>query len=132
MFKREIRGPIWALFLISYGGLLLHLRIHPPVQSVFNCVPLAFGGLNVFVLPFLFNHARTVAWAYVLNAATVLVGAVTMAYFSVTTWEGPVTWEAVLLRSTFPDIVLLTAKLPIAHAILRHFRPAQPVQGDAA
>ena len=132
MFKREIRGPIWALFLISYGGLLIHLKIHPPAHSAFNCVPLVFGVLNVLVLPFLFNHERTVAWAYLLNAVTVLVGAVTMAYFSLTTWQGPVTWKAVLLGSTFPDIVLLAAKLPIAHAILRHFRPVERVQGSPA
>jgi len=129
MFKREIRCPIWALFCISFGGALLHLRIHPPADSLFNCVPTVFAALNVLVLPFLFDHSRTVAWAYLLNAVTVVVGTATMAYFSITHWKGPVTLTGVLMQSTLADIVILTAKLPIAHVILRHFRPVEPEGG---
>jgi hypothetical protein len=131
MFQRGIRAPIWALVCLSLGGALLHLRIHPPADSLFNCVPTAFAVINVLVLPFLFNNRRTVAWAYLLNAVTVVVGTVTMAYFSITHWKGPVTVQAVLLQSTLPDIIILAAKLPLAHIILRHFRPAH-AQGGAS
>jgi len=131
MFKREIRCPIWALFCISLGGALLHLRIHPPTDSLFDCVPTAFAVLNVLVLPFLFNYRETVAWAYLLNAVTVVVGTVTMAYYSITHWQGPVTPLGILLRTTLPDITILAAKLPLAHIILRHFRPLDS-EGDAS
>ena len=126
MFKREIRAPICALFFISLGGLLLHLRIHPPAKSAYNLVPAVCGGITTFVLPFLFNDRRTVAWAYMLNLAAVIVGAVGMAYFSATHWEGPVTLQTLLLKSTLPDILVLCAKLPIGHQILRYFRPKEP------
>ena len=129
MFQQGIRAPIWALVFVSLGGALLHLRIHPPAASLFNCVPTAFAALNVLILPFLFNHRRTVAWAYLLNALTVAVGTVTMAYYSITHWNGPVTVLGILLHSTLPDITILAAKLPIAHIILRHFRPAQEEGG---
>ena len=128
MIKREIRAPILVLFFLSLGGLLLHIRIHPPDHSVFNWTPVVFGVLGTAVLPWLFNYRRTMPWAYLLNLAAVVVGTVTMAWHTATHWEGAVTWQAVLLRSTLADIVILLAKLPPAHQILRHFRPAGPGQ----
>lgn len=123
MFRKEIRMPILGLFFISLGGLLLHLRIHPPASEAHDWIPAVFGVLSVIVLPLLFNSPRTVAVAYLLNAVSVVVGTVTMAWYSVEHWQGPVTWDAVLLKSTLADILILSAKLPIAHVILRHFRP---------
>lgn len=123
MFKKEMGAPILALFFVSLGGLLLHIRIHPPSQEAFHWVPVIFGVISTFVLPFLFSNARTVAWAYLINIAAVVVGTIMMAAVSIEAWEGAVTLHGVLLRSTFPDIMVLFAKLPLAHHILRHFRP---------
>ena len=123
MFRKGVCVPILGLFLISLGGLLLHLRIHPPMDEASNWIPAIFGVLSVIVLPFLFNSPRTVAVAYVLNAVSVIVGVVTMAWYSLENWQGQVTWDAVLLKSTLADILILLAKLPVAHMILRHFRP---------
>ena len=123
MFRKGVCVPILGLFLISLGGLLLHLRIHPPTNEASNWIPVVFGVLSVIVSPFLFNWSRTVAAAYLLNAVSVVVGIVAMALYSIEHWQGPVTWDAVLLKSTLADILILLAKLPIAHAILRHFRP---------
>ena len=123
-FKRPIRKPIFALFFLSLGGLLLHLRIHPVSEGVVNLVPTAFGVVTTFALPFLFNYRRTVAWAYVINLAAVVVGAVTMAWISWVHWQGPVTPLRLLLESTLADILILAAKLPLGQMILRHFRPA--------
>ena len=123
MFRKEVGMPILGLFFISLGGLLLHLRIHPPTDEASDWIPAIFGVLSVVVLPFLFNSPRTVATAYVLNAVTVVVGTVTMAWYSIDHWQGQVTWDAILLKSTLADIMILLAKLPIAHMILRHFRP---------
>ena len=124
MLKKRIRKPILALFFLSLGGLLLHLRIHPISKSVFNVVPAAFGIVTTLALPLLFNYRRTVAWAYVINVATVVVGAVTMAWFSWVNWQGPITLKTVILHSTLADILILSAKLPLGQMILRYFRPA--------
>jgi hypothetical protein len=121
MFPKEIRGLILAFFLISLGGLLLHLRIHPPPQSLFHWIPAAFGIVNTVALPFLFARAVTVPWAFAFTWATVLAGTVGMAYFSLTTWEWPVTLVTILLNSTLADIVILWAKIPLAWKILTHF-----------
>jgi len=123
LFKKDIRAPIAALFLISLGGLLLHLRIHPPQKSAFNWLPVIAGIATTLVLPVLFNYRKTVAWAYLLNLAVVIVGTVTMAWWSATNWRGEVTVTTLVLNSTLADILVLLAKLPLAQQILRHFRP---------
>lgn len=164
MFKKEIRGAIIALVLISVGGLLLHLRIHPPYKApgqdekvpqaveviipintdaatatdalprekkpeargkwdLFDLTPAVFCVLGIIILPILFNSARTVAWAYMLNILAVIVGTVTMAYYSWDHWEGPLTLSRLVLHTTLADILILAAKLPLGHMILRHFRP---------
>ncbi|HET6427286.1 MAG TPA: hypothetical protein VFJ30_02665 [Phycisphaerae bacterium] len=128
MFKREIRASILSLWFLSAGGLLLHIRIHRPGADLFFWIPVAFGVMTTFAVPVLFNFRRTVTWAYVLNLATVIVGTVTMAYFAARTWQGPVTWDTVLLRSTLPDILILWAKLPLGEHILRHFRQAEAAE----
>jgi len=120
MFKPEIRGPIWALILISLGGLGLHLKVHPPLEELINLVPALAGIFNVVVLPFLFNSAATFRWAYLANIATVIVGGVGMAYFSLSHWEGPVTLAGLLIRTTLPDIVILLARLPLGRLILNN------------
>ena len=122
MFKKEIRGSIWALILLSAGGLLLHIRIHPPTQEFSFWIPVACGALSLVALPAMFNYRATAAWAYLLNIAIVAIGTVTMASYSVEHWEGKVTLDAVLLKSTLADILVLAAKLPTGQQILRHFR----------
>ena len=133
MFKKGIRAPILAFFLLSAGGLLLHLRMHTPglLQPLFgipptsapaaNWLPLTFGLLGTFLLPFLFNYDKTVAWAVLVTWLAVVVGTGSMAQYSIAHWQGPVSLKAILLQSTLADILVLTAKLPLAHVILRHF-----------
>ena len=123
MFRKDVRDLIWAYCLVSLGGLLLHLRIHPPSDNMFNWIPAAFGAMNAFVLPFLFNNPVTAAWAYLFAWATVVTGTVTMGYYSVITWGMPITVKNVILFSTLADILILLAKLPLAHKILRTYRP---------
>jgi len=122
MFKKEIRHSIWALILLSAGGLLLHIRIHPPTAEIFFWVPVACGALSIVALPAMFNYRATAPWAYLLNIAIVAIGTVAMAWHSVEHWEGPVTWDAILLKSTLADILVLAAKLPLGQQILRCFR----------
>jgi hypothetical protein len=126
LFKKEVRAPIFALILLSLGGILLHYRIHSPQADADNYLPLVVGLISIFVLPFLFNSGKTVALAYVINLLAVLGGTFMMAMFSITHWNEPVTFSTVLLHSTLADILILAAKLPLAHIILRHFRPLKP------
>jgi hypothetical protein len=132
MLKKEIRAPILALFLLSLGGLLIHIRIHPVVEmpwrsapaSAFNLAAVIPGVLTALLVPPLLNYRRTVAWGYMLNWATVLIGTVTMAYYSLVK-DPPdnFTLQWVLLQSTLADILILWAKVPLGHAVLRYFRP---------
>ncbi len=123
MFRKEVRDLIWAFFLLSLGGLLLHLRIHPPGNSLFNLVPAVFGAVNAFLLPFLFNNRTTVPWAYLITWATVGIGTVGMSYYSVVNWFSPVTVKTVIMNSTLADILILFAKVFLAHKILRFYWP---------
>jgi hypothetical protein len=123
MFRREIRELILAFLFLSLGGLLLHVRIHPPSESLFNWIPLFFTIVNTLGIPFLFNRRDTVPYAYIFTWATVTAGTVGMAYFSITTWNIPVTVINVVLKSTLPDIIILWAKILLAHKILRFHWP---------
>jgi hypothetical protein len=121
VLPREVRGLVLAFFLLSSGGLLLHLRIHPPAQTLFHWIPAVFGAVNTVVVPLLFARASTVAWAFALTWATVLAGTVGMAYFSLTSWDSPVTLASLIFDSTLADILILWAKIPLAWKILAHY-----------
>jgi hypothetical protein len=123
MFRKEVRELIWVYFFVSLGSLLLHLRIHPPKDSMFNWIAAGFAAMNTFLVPFLFNNPLTVTWAYLFTWATVVTGTVAMTYFSLVTWKLPVTVQTVIMNSTLPDIIILLAKLPLAYKILRFYRP---------
>lgn len=123
LFRKEVRELIWVYFFMSLGSLLLHLRVHPPKESMFNWIPAIFAGVNTFLVPFLFNRPVTVTWAYLFAWATVIIGTVGMAYFSIVTWKLPVTPQTVIMNSTLSDIIILLAKLPLAHKILRFYFP---------
>lgn len=126
MFKKEIRMPILALVLLSLGGLLLHLRIHSPAKSLFNWVPAVSCVFAMLALPIMFNYRRTAPLAYIINIAIVIVGTVTMAWWSATNWkvEMALTLQNVLLYSTLADILILATKLPLGYIILRYHRDA--------
>jgi len=124
MFRKEIRNEILAIFLIALGGLLLHIRIHTLQASAFNIAPRIVGIISIIVLPFLFNSKKTAPIGYVLNLIAIIVGTIAMADFSIDNWNEPVTVSNILLHSTLADILILLARLPIAHSILRYWRTA--------
>lgn len=132
MFGKGLCAPISAFVLTSLGGLLLHIRVHPPTADASNWIPVVFGAISIVVLPFLFSTSKTVAWAYLLTVLTVVAGTVGMAYESISHWQTSVTLTNILLYSTLADILILWAKLPLAHVILRHWRPASAAQTKAA
>ena len=123
MFKREIRELILAFCFLSFGGLILHLRIHPPSESLFFWIPVFFAAVNTFILPFLFNWRKTVASAYLFTWATMIAGTVGMALMSIITWNNPVTVFNIIFKSTFPDIIIMWSKIFIAYRMLRFHWP---------
>jgi len=122
MLPTPILAPIWAFILISLGGLLLHLRVHPPGESAYYWLPAVVGTLNIVILPDLLRRRRTAGWGYVLTVLTAVVGTITMAWHSAVEFKQPLTLGNLLLRTTFPDIVLALAKIPIAYVVLDHWR----------
>ncbi len=128
--KKMIKNTLIAcLFFLSFGGWLLHLRIHPLIKSTDNIIPLISGILSVFCLPFLFWFDSTVSAAYIINGFLVIIGTLTMAHFSMVNFKGPVTLGNILLNATFADISILWAKFAIGKALfdLRHLKSDQDI-----
>jgi hypothetical protein len=122
MLRKEIQPQILAIFLIALGGLLLHIRIHTLEASAFNIAPRIVGLISIVILPFLFNSKKTAPLGYAINLIAVIVGSVAMAYWSAATWNEPATVSNILLHSTLADILILAARLPVAHSIMRYWR----------
>lgn len=126
MPQKDIRMLISAFVLLSAGGLMLHIRIHPPAASLFNWMPVAFGAVNILLLPLLFRRAETAPCAFMLCCITVIAGAIGMAYYSIVEWKEPVTLSTVLFKSTLADIIILGMKLPLGYVLLRQARSTAP------
>lgn len=130
MIRKEIRCAVLSIFLISLGGLLLHLRLHPPIKldpfevSALNLLPAILGIISVFVLPFMFSYRKTYLWAVMLNLLIVSAGTVSMIYFSATHWKAsmPITIPNLILQTTLADIVILFARVPLGHSILKYWK----------
>ena len=123
LFKKEIRKPILALMLLSVGGLLLHLRIHPFWQSPSYYLPFVSGLLSILIIPILFNSKKTVIIAYLLNGIGVLVGIIAMTYFSLSALPSPLTPANILLGTTLANSVILYSKFFLGKTILLYFYP---------
>lgn len=123
---KSIRLHMAAYMLISMGGLLIHIRIHPPGQGFYFWLAAPVAAFSLAVIPILLSRNSTVAWGCLLNAATVLTGVIAMGYYSFIKTEEPASLSYILLDTTFPYILILLAKLPIAHAILLQMRTLRP------
>lgn len=130
MFKREISGQICTLILISLGGLLLHIRIHPPAADADKWIPIIFGVFSVCILPFMFNYAKTAPLAYLINLLSVVGGVIAMAYFSAIHPPKPITPTTLLLQTTLADIIILLAKLPPAQDIIKYWKLSVKKSGN--
>ena len=122
-----------ALALLSLGGLLLHLRIHPPTDQAYNAIPLVAGLLGVAVIPLLLAFRRTLDLGYILNGLFVIVGTITMAHYSIVHWPHPTSLASVLLLTTLADILVLWSKLFLGKAVFdletRGYDAALPMAG---
>jgi len=123
IFKKGIEKQLLALFFVSLGGWLMHIRIHPFAGNPPNYVPFIFGILSVFIIPILFNFKKTYLIAYLLNGFSVVIGTVAMTTFSLSGLSDPLTFSDLILRTTFAVILLLFSKLFIGQMILHHYHP---------
>jgi hypothetical protein len=126
MPQKDIRMLIQAFVLLSVGGLMLHIRIHPPAASLFNWIPVAFGAVNILLLPLLFRRSDTAPLAFMLCCITAIAGTIGMAYYSIVEWKEPLTLYTVLFKSTLADIVILAMKVPLGYVLLRQVQGTAP------
>lgn len=129
MIKKELRLPILALFVLSLGGWLLHMRAHPvssdpadPSNPAF-LVPYIAGILSIIAVPILLNYRRTFVAGYLLNGMSVIIGAITMAALSFDRLPSPLSVRGILLGTMLSSILLLLPKLFIGQIVLSHYHP---------
>jgi hypothetical protein len=129
LFKKEIRKLLLELTFLSLGGFLLHYRLHPVplgsngAQNPADFLPFSWDIAGILAVPFLLNYRASVLVGYLVNGVGVVVGAITMSTFSLSTLTHPVTFSVIVLDTTLPLILILFAKLFIGQIVLQHFYP---------
>jgi hypothetical protein len=108
---------IQGLILLSLGGWLLHLRIHPPFMRDENMIPFIVGIFSVFIVPLMFYFRRTFNLAYLINGFSVILGTILMAHFSIAHFSGPVTFQSIFTNTLLADIAILWGKFAFGKAI---------------
>lgn len=108
---------IVGLFLLAFGGLLLHTIIHPAFLRSYGFVPLVAGILSVILVPLLFWFRPTVQYAYVINGFLVILGTIAMAHFSIFHFSGPLTIGNILFKTLLADISILWGKFAVGKAL---------------
>ena len=124
LFQKEIRNPILSLMLLSLGGWLLHVRIHPPSAASSYVVPFLFGLACFLIVPVLLSYRMTLLVGYLLNGFSAVIGVVLMAHYSLADLPQPLTLTAILFRTTLPHVCILLTKLFIGQMILHHYFPS--------
>lgn len=117
--NRPLHLLILCHMLLSFAGFCLHMGLHPPAKSLYFWWAAPLSGVSLLLLPFLFLQTSTVGVAVLMNAFTVTVGVVGMAYLSILNPPEPLTAAAILSQSTLAPMAILLTKLPLAHLILR-------------
>jgi len=122
----SIRGELAALILISLGGLLLHMHLHPPFGPHGDddgLIPLTVDLMGVLVVPFLLSRKNTWLSGYLINGFSVVAGFVLMGGIMVSGWQAVPGPAALVQEAMLPHIIMLFPKLMIGQRILRHYRP---------
>jgi hypothetical protein len=129
MIRKELRLPICAIFLLSLGGWLLHVRIHTVSFDAANpsnpafLVPFLAGILSIVIVPFLLNFRGTFVAGYLINGMSVVVGTLTMGAFSLAKLSSPITFKGLVVGTLLADILLLFPKLFLGQIVLFHYHP---------
>jgi hypothetical protein len=108
---------LFSLLVLALAGYLLHTRIHPLEKDAGNIIPAVSGILSIVVITLLFCFRRTVAYGYVLNGMTVILGTIAMAHYSLK--HPPEVWtlQTAVFRTLLPDIIILWGKFAVGKAL---------------
>jgi len=105
------------LFVVSVGGLLLHLHFHP-LGTDYAWVPFAAGLLTASLILVLFAFDRTIEYAYVLNGMFVVIGTITMIHYSIVHFPGDHRLISVLTNTLLPEILVMWTNFGIGKVLL--------------
>jgi hypothetical protein len=106
-----------ALFFLALGGWMLHCRIHSLGAVPGNAIPFVSGLISVGIIPLLFYFRKTVAFGYLLNGMTVIIGTIGMALFSLKNPPEIWTLQTILFKTLLADIILLWGKFAVGKAL---------------
>ncbi|MBC8413627.1 MAG: hypothetical protein ISR96_03560 [Nitrospira sp.] len=106
-------------------GLITHIKLHPVTESLYFLWASPISLFSLVVISMLYTRPSTVAWGYMFNAGTIIIGTVGMLYFFLLSIERPIVIAHLLSESPLPGIILLWVKLPLAHLILNKMKPIE-------
>src|SRR5512145_911214 len=104
---------ILALFFLALGGWLFHLQYHEPAKDAANYIPTVAGLIIVFITPVLFIFRSTVAFAYLINGMTTIIGTIAMVHFSIKNPPEVWTMKTIFLGTLLADILFLWGKFAV-------------------
>lgn len=117
-FKSNLKTTlVIGLTILSLGGWLLHVKIHPYSENMANLIPFITGLISIVLLPLLFSMRKTIHFAYILNGLICIFGSVTMAHFSLVKMSGPLTIKWLFVDSLLKDIFIVWGRFAIGKAI---------------
>ncbi len=98
---------VTGLAVVSFGGWLLHLRIHPVGDDPTHWIPFITGLISIIVIPAMFLSKKTLPYAYILNGMFVIIGTITMAHVSVPKLAENLSFATVFVGTLLADIAIL-------------------------
>lgn len=128
MLPRSVKILIVVHIAISLLGLLAHINLHPVGKSLFFWWASPVSVFSLIVIPALYARPATVAWGFLFNAMTVVIGTIAMSYFSLLTFDAPITLYRLATESTLLKVFFLWIKLPVAYFILIKMKPLKIVR----
>jgi hypothetical protein len=116
--KENLRALLlFALFFLAVGGLLLHCRIHVWGATPGNFIPAVSGIISVGLISLLFYFRSTVAFGYLLNGVTVIIGTIAMVHFTLKNTPSEWSLQTIFFQTLLADIILLCAKFATGKAL---------------
>ncbi len=106
-----------GLFIVSLGGLLIHLKLHPPPGPSWHYLPYSAGAISVLVVTVLFFFRRGYQFAYVINGMLVIIGTIAMTHFSLAFPPKVISISGIVTGSMLPFILVLWTNFVLGKAL---------------